>query len=257
MRPDCILIEPSSTLRTVCIRIFDEHGLDARCVEDVPSALQAIGERVPAVVVCAGIVPGFPSASLLAAVRESPHHRAIPIVLLTGDVEGRLREGRLQPDAIVAKDTHLEDNLRAFLDGVGLHWRKDSAEDFDSNAMDLRGTRLLLAEDSPVSRRATSRILHVSGAEVVVVENGREAVDALGRGEFDLVLMDVEMPVMDGREATRALRERGESVPILALTGHDPRELADEAYLIGFDDVLSKSINRFDLVRSCLSHLAA
>src|SRR5467141_5141688 len=82
--------------------------------------------------------------------------------------------------------------------------------------------RILLAEDNPVNQRLASRLLEKRGHFVVVAANGREALEALEKGSFDLVFMDVQMPVMDGFEATTAIRKKeaasGMHVPVVALT---------------------------------------
>jgi CheY-like chemotaxis protein len=87
-----------------------------------------------------------------------------------------------------------------------------------------RSLRVLLAEDNPVNQVVAVRLLEKHGHCVCVVANGQEVLDALDRASFDLVLMDVQMPVLDGLQATRAIRERergtGRHVPILALTAH-------------------------------------
>jgi CheY-like chemotaxis protein len=81
-----------------------------------------------------------------------------------------------------------------------------------------------VAEDNPVNRKVAEHLLQRRGHEAVIAVNGREAVDALAGGRFDLVLMDLQMPIMDGFEATAAIRARerasGARMPIIALTAH-------------------------------------
>jgi CheY-like chemotaxis protein len=111
--------------------------------------------------------------------------------------------------------------------------------------------RVLLAEDNLVNQRVAAMLLKKEGHSVVTVSNGRDAVNALERGEFDVVLMDVQMPVMNGYEATREIRSQeyrhGRRVPIVALTAHamkGDREVCLEA---GMDDYLSKPIQTSEL----------
>jgi len=92
-------------------------------------------------------------------------------------------------------------------------------------AISLDGRRILLAEDDPVSAMAARAVLQKQGAEVVHVQNGQAALETLASDAFDLVLMDVQMPVMDGVETTRAIRagrsgERAAKIPIVALTAY-------------------------------------
>jgi two-component system sensor histidine kinase/response regulator len=115
----------------------------------------------------------------------------------------------------------------------------------------LRGLHVLVAEDHPVNQRITSRFLQKLGIECEVVANGEEAIQALKQRDFDLVLMDVQMPVMDGLEATLAIRKlelmRGTHVPIIALTANVLEEHRKEAQAAGFDDYLAKPVKLEDL----------
>lgn len=103
--------------------------------------------------------------------------------------------------------------------------------------------RVLVAEDGLVNRRLAISVLQREGHEVTLATNGENAVRALRYANFDLVLMDVEMPVMNGLDATRAIRERerntGTYTPIVALTSNTNREECLEA---GMDAFLSKPL---------------
>jgi two-component system sensor histidine kinase/response regulator len=111
--------------------------------------------------------------------------------------------------------------------------------------------RVLVAEDNSVNQRLVTRLLEKRGHRVTVTANGREAVAALGNQNFDLVLMDVQMPEMDGFEATAAIRERekhhGAHVPIIALTAHAMKGDKERCLVAGMDGYLSKPIRSQDL----------
>ena len=110
---------------------------------------------------------------------------------------------------------------------------------------------VLVAEDHPVNQRITTRFLEKLGITWVVAGNGEEALQALKERDFDLVLMDVQMPVMDGLEATLAIRKleslRGGRVPIVALTANVLEEHRREAQQAGFDDYLAKPVKLEEL----------
>lgn len=113
-------------------------------------------------------------------------------------------------------------------------------------ATDSRGgpLRILLVEDNPVNQLVARRQIERQGHSVVVADNGRSALNHLMNGSFDLVFMDVQMPDMDGLEATRLIRERegaqGQHVPIIALTAHTRQQDLDQCLAAGMDHYLSK-----------------
>jgi two-component system, sensor histidine kinase and response regulator len=117
---------------------------------------------------------------------------------------------------------------------------------------DASQLHVLLAEDNPVNQRVARLILENGGHDVVIAGNGREALAAFGRQHFDLVLMDVQMPEMDGLEATRIIRrnesENGGHVPIAAMTAHAMSSDKDRCLDAGMDDFISKPIRSRDLL---------
>jgi signal transduction histidine kinase/CheY-like chemotaxis protein len=122
--------------------------------------------------------------------------------------------------------------------------------------------RVLLAEDSPDTRRLLVHMLQRWGAEVEVAENGRVAVErvlkAKERGEpFDLVLMDMQMPELDGYEATRQIRAAGCTGPIVALTAHAMAGARDTCIAAGCDDFLTKPVDRARFHATVSAHLGA
>ncbi len=111
-----------------------------------------------------------------------------------------------------------------------------------------KGT-VLLVEDDPVGRKAFRRFLEHGGYGVTSAANGRQALEAAARKSFDLVLMDVRMPEMDGLEATRRLRERFPRLPIIALTAHAFKENRAQCLAAGMNDYIRKPVDREALLR--------
>jgi signal transduction histidine kinase len=117
--------------------------------------------------------------------------------------------------------------------------------------MTRRPLQILVAEDHPVNQRLITRLLEKQGHAVVVVGNGHAAVEALAQQAFDLILMDVQMPDMDGLEATAAIRAQEQArvthIPIIALTAHALQGDQERCLAAGMDDYVAKPITPADL----------
>lgn len=111
--------------------------------------------------------------------------------------------------------------------------------------------RILLAEDNLVNQRLAVRMLEKMGHLVAVAQTGKDALDALRTGKFDLALMDVQMPEMDGFAVTREIRKaeqgRPDHLPVIAMTAHAMKGDREECLAAGMDDYLAKPINREEL----------
>ena len=114
--------------------------------------------------------------------------------------------------------------------------------------------RILLAEDNPVNQKVTVAILERKGHTVEVAENGRLAVDALESGDFDIVLMDIQMPVLDGLDATAEIRDRergtGAHTPLIALTANAMKGDRERCLQSGLDAYIAKPLRPAELFRT-------
>jgi two-component system, sensor histidine kinase and response regulator len=114
------------------------------------------------------------------------------------------------------------------------------------------GLKILLVEDHPINRKAVLMMLNHADIQVTTAENGQEAVLLAGQIRFDLILMDVQMPVMDGLEATRQIRQHeagAASVPVVALTANVMAESRSHCIAAGMTDFLAKPVTKSDLLR--------
>ena len=210
-------------------------------------------------------------------------NRPYPVVLvdaLMPDVDGfmlidqALKEGLLRNSAILmlsssdrqtfrdrcdalAVDTYLEkpvsqsdllDAVTRVLCGTGIE-----TEERTRMRTTTRPLKLLVAEDTPANQKVVKAIFEKRGHKVTLASNGREAVKLLRQAEFDAVLMDVQMPTMDGYQATRAIRELDDSrlstIPIIAMTAHAMREDMQRCLDCGMDAYISKPLQADQLIR--------
>lgn len=120
--------------------------------------------------------------------------------------------------------------------------------------------RVLVVEDNPVNRRLACALLAKQGIQADVAADGIEAVDASARTEYDLVVMDIEMPRMDGYEATVAIRlseGRGCRVPIIAMTARSAPGIREQCLAAGMDDLMTKPVRTADLLAMVTKWAAA
>lgn len=115
---------------------------------------------------------------------------------------------------------------------------------------DFSGNHILVAEDNKVNQAVVNAMLKHVGCEVTIVETGQQALDRLTKGDIDLVFMDIHMPEMDGVEACKRLKQRGDQVKIIALTASVLKEDLEHYNDIGFDAVVAKPIDKNTLYKT-------
>jgi PAS domain S-box-containing protein len=124
-----------------------------------------------------------------------------------------------------------------------------------ATSLRIDGLRLLLVEDSPDNQIVVQRFLKMSGCEADLANHGREAIDKIQGKEYDVVLMDIQMPVMDGFEAIAEIRRLGYQMPVVALTAHALKEQRQECLEKGFTHHITKPVNRDALITLLLQFL--
>jgi CheY-like chemotaxis protein len=183
--------------------------------------------------------------------KHDPHLHGTTVILLTsaGHTEDMARAKSLGAAASVAKPVKQSDLWDAIITALhvagGQKARPSVAQRRSRTAQ--HPLRILLAEDNPVNQEVAVHLIERRGHSVIVAENGREAVEAIERHKFDLVLMDVQMPEMGGLEATRVIREKekgsGHHLPIIAMTAHAMQGDREQCIESGMDGYLAKPID--------------
>ncbi|MGD2121046.1 MAG: response regulator [Gemmatimonadota bacterium] len=216
------------------------------------------------------LMPGRDGLQLAEDIRLDPELRDLPLMILTSSNRpgDRKAAARLHVNGFLQKPVSRAELLRgvnAILQKQGKEEKSMSAasgrpvkEEAASASRDLiQGLRVLVAEDNLVNQQVAKGLLDRWGCQVTVVANGIEAIDALEASSFDLVLMDVQMPEMDGLEATVQIRRdrRFSSVPIVALTAHVLPQERQKCQDVGMDDYVPKPFKPGEL-RERVEHWA-
>ena len=207
-------------------------------------------------------MPDMDGFALAEQIRSCYKHRGIKVILLTSafrpsDV-ARCRE--LGISDYLNKPIKQSEVFDSIVTAMAEHSRKTERYESTSALIQAseRSLRVLLAEDNPVNQTLAMRILERLGHKVEVVNNGKEALRQVQAEEFDLILMDVQMPEMDGLEATTAIRQAetgtGKHTPIVAMTAHAMKGDREKCLSAGMDGYLSKPV-RIDELKQILSEI--
>jgi signal transduction histidine kinase/DNA-binding response OmpR family regulator len=200
------------------------------------------------------MMPGMAGETLAARIRALPQFRETKMILISSAGEnGHSDAAKKNLDAVLLKPVRQRDLLACLaqvFSNPGRRIAEESAAPAAPAAAPLgraeASLRILLVEDNKINRTFALALLAKAGHRVDVAENGLQAVDAVSRADYDLVLMDIQMPEMDGVQATRRIRQMGQpksTVPIIALTAHALTGQREEYLAAGMDDYLSKPVN--------------
>jgi signal transduction histidine kinase/CheY-like chemotaxis protein/HPt (histidine-containing phosphotransfer) domain-containing protein len=242
-----LIVDDNETNRRILRRQLEGWDMRVESAPDGEEALAAVDAGgLYDVIVLDMHMPGMDGVGLAQELRRRPSTRDLPMLLLTS-------LGQRPPEAAELGLRHLTKPVKAAALraavatalGAALEPAAESAA-----AAPLRPLRVLLAEDNVVNQRVAVLLLERLGYRADVVGNGQEALDALVRRPYDVVLMDVQMPVLDGLEATRRLRRElpAERQPrVVAMTANAMAEDRDQCLAAGMDDYLAKPVRREEL----------
>ncbi|MCU0951297.1 MAG: response regulator [Burkholderiaceae bacterium] len=261
-----IVVEDNPTNRSILDSQLRKLGIEVATAEQGLQALELLraaaraGERFDAALIDMKM-PIMDGLTLAGAIRRDPALTHMALVMLTslaGSSEAR-QAHEVGVDVYLAKPVRQQElvNTLASL----LVARRAPAR--PARARVAQGVQVLLVEDNPVNQEVARVMLEDLGAQVRLAANGRHALDALARERFDLVLMDCQMPEMDGFEALRQLRNAAatpqlasaRSVPVVALTANALAGDAERCLEAGFDDYLAKPVKQGQLAAAIVRQM--
>ncbi len=253
-----LIVDDNATNRNIMVQTLRSWNMRPQAAAGCVSAIQAMHELADVgkpfdLVIIDGMMPEIDGFSVAKLIKQDSTLRNTPLIMLTsaasrGDAE-RCRALGIQ--GYLQKPVFAEDLHRVVCRVLGLS-RDRSAEERPRPvpAADVR--RILLAEDNLVNRKVAVRLLEKQGHRVIAEENGRAALQRALSEAFDVILMDVQMPEMDGLEATRRIREAeratGQRTPIIALTAHALTGDRERCLAAGMDAYVTKPIRAAQLL---------
>jgi signal transduction histidine kinase/ligand-binding sensor domain-containing protein/DNA-binding response OmpR family regulator len=254
-----LIVDDNDTNRRLLVKLLSRWGITVVEVHGAAEGLKLLAapDGLPFDLALVDFqMPHLDGLQLANAIRANPATRDLPIVLLSSaPIQERTEVDRLQLTAVFQKPVRASALLRVLL---GLYpssvpaSRTPPPPQPSQRPAPLHGSALILiAEDNITNQTVARRLVEKLGHRADVVGNGREALEALARVEYDLVLMDGEMPEMDGYAATIELRRREQGtsrhVPVVALTANAIESDRERCLAVGMDDYLSKPVRHTEL----------
>lgn len=262
-----LVIDDSAVSRFTLREMLTNWGLVVTEAEDGPAGLRELEQaketsRLFRLILLDKMMPGMDGLAVAEQIRDAPALRDVTVMMFSSDsVHGDIARCRELGIA-----TYLSKPIRrsALLDAIQTVLGtapevKKAPERIIPAAMEGPQLRILLADDNLAGQLIGRKALGKMGHSVQVAANGLEVLQKLKEGEFDLVLMDVEMPEMDGLEATRVIREKeaesGQHISILAMTAYAMKEDRERCLAAGMDGYISKPVSPDALHRAMESFL--
>ena len=263
-----LVVDDNEVNRMVLGRALQVAGVQVQMAQSGPSALDFLaswpGTAALDLVVMDAQMPGMDGFMLAEKIRLLPAYAHTPLVMLSSS--GLKGDAQRAGQAGIAGYASKPVSRRELMQVVARALQLDDGTSLDvasrsENAQRQVELDVLLVEDHAINQKLAVALLQRWGHRVTVAANGKVALQEMEKNHFDMVLMDMLMPVMDGLEATRLIREREQQmgvknpVPIIAMTANAMQADRDRCLAVGMNDYLSKPINALEL-QDMLQHYA-
>ena len=257
-----LVVDDNATNRHILKEMLESHGMSVATVEGGREAIQALHDTVAAhrslpLVISDVHMPGIDGFMLTEQLRATKTLKKSVVIMLTsggraGDIQ---RCNDLGIRAHLIKPVKQSELLDAIISAVGRQALPTAAPPTVTEKQEaLPSLRVLLAEDGKANQTLAVGLLTKWGHTVEVAENGEDTIALWQSGLFDVILMDVQMPVLDGLQATERIREQerasGTHIPIIAMTARAMKGDRERCLAAGMDDYVSKPVRRQELERA-------
>ncbi|MCA9259399.1 MAG: response regulator, partial [Planctomycetales bacterium] len=255
-----LVVDDNHANRVICQEMLDSWGMHAETAQSGEEALRLFDQAAQrgAVFKLALIdvmMPHMDGFELAEKLRKRPAASSLAILMLSSAnrAEDRRRSAELGAADCLTKPVTQSVLLDSLTYAMGASYADLRSSDslIASRPVDFRSRRVLLAEDGAVNRQVAVGLLEKRGHQVVAVEDGQAAVEVVAGGQFDVVLMDVQMPLLDGFAATAAIRRSEDAAvrrtPIIAMTAHAMQGDRERCLAAGMDGYVSKPFHADEL----------
>ncbi|MDL1956196.1 MAG: PAS domain S-box protein [Candidatus Desulfofervidus auxilii] len=246
-----LIVDDNPINRFILRETLESWGMEFDEAEDGFSALdklaEAIKEKPFELIILDERMPDISGIEVAERIKKMESYKKTPIIIMTSteSIEGRKKAKELGISHYIIKPIRQSKLYNVIIEAISGE-KTETPKKIIKSKLNNIPLRILVAEDNPVNQKLIVKILEKQGWQVTVANNGKEAVEITEKEDFDLVLMDIQMPKMDGLSATRAIRERekitGKHLPIIALTAHAFEEDKKECLAAGMDAYISKPI---------------
>jgi signal transduction histidine kinase/DNA-binding response OmpR family regulator len=256
-----LVVAENPTSGRILVETFSRWSMKPETAADVPAALAKVHKaanegRSFRLILVDALMPGIDGFTFAEWLRSNAH-LAGPVILMLSAMD-RYKQPQCCQDvgALYLEKPISQSNLfKVIAEALGIQQQATKASGSAPAAISAnpsRVLRVLLAEDTPANQKLVTYVLSKRGHSVEVVQNGKQALEAVGQEDFDVVLMDVQMPVMDGFQATQTVRKLSDPkkarLPIIAMTAHALKGDAERCLSAGMDGYISKPVKGEELV---------
>ena len=259
-----LVVDDNRTNRTILVKMLESFGCSPEAVERGNETIQVLKraaqrEKLFDLVLLDMLMPGMNGEAVLRAIKKDPEIKNVTVIILTS-LGQRGDAARLEALGCAGyllkpvKQSQLFDLIITVLGRQKVPAKRKPGRIVTRHTLAeerRRRTRLLLAEDNPMNQKLAIALLKRAGYWVDAVENGKMVIEGLKRKNYDLILMDVQMPEMDGLEATQAIRKTEgmeRHTPIIAMTAHAMKGDRERCLEAGMDGYISKPIEPQELL---------